>query len=125
MSYGAYTRTQNVTQDPRDVEFRLLGSVTGALLAAKDQSDRRRVFDAVLWNQRVWDAFLVDLTHEDNRLPVELKRRLVGLCLWVRNETDAIIDGRGDVDALVAVNRNIMDGLRGTVAETAARAAAG
>jgi flagellar protein FlaF len=125
MSYGAYSRTQNVTQEPRDVEFRLLGSVTGALLAAKEQTDRRRLFDAVLWNQRVWDAFLVDLTHEENRLPVELKRRLVGLCLWVRNETDAIIDGRGDVDALVNVNRNVMDGLRGTVAPPAARAAAG
>ena len=125
MSYGAYTRVQNTTQDPRDIEFRLLGSVTGAMLSARGDSDRRRLFDAVLWNQKVWDAFLVDLSHEGNRLPGDLKRRLVSLCLAVRRETDAIIDGRGDVDTLVAVNRNVMDGLRGTGEATPRRAAAG
>ena len=34
MSYGAYTRAQNVTQNPRDVEFRLLGNVTAAAAVA-------------------------------------------------------------------------------------------
>lgn len=112
MSYVAYGRTQNRVEDPRQVEYRLLAQVTGALMAVRDTADKRKYFDALLWNQRVWDAFLHDLSDEGNRLPLPLRRQLISLCLWVRKETDALIDGKGDLEALITVNRNIMEGLR-------------
>lgn len=112
MSYSAYGRTQNRVEGPRQVEYRLLGQVTGALIAAKTQADKRKFFDAVLWNQRVWDAFFHDLMDPGNRLPDELKRLLTRLYWSVRDETDRLIAGRGDIDVLITVNRNIMDGLR-------------
>jgi flagellar protein FlaF len=112
MSYGAYGRIQNRVEAPRQVEYRLLGQVTGALIAAKTTEDRRKYFDALLWNQRVWDAFFHDVSDERNRLPLDLRKRIIALCLLVRRETDALIDGRGDIDTLIAVNRNVMDGLR-------------
>lgn len=112
MSYVAYGRTQNRVENGRQIEYRLLGQVTGALIAVQNESDRRKFFDAVLWNQRVWDAFLHDLSEQENRLPTELKQQIISLCLWVRRETDAIIDGKSQVDDLIKVNRNIMDGLR-------------
>ena len=60
----------------------------------------------------LWDAFLHDLSDPENRLPSELKKKIISLCLWVRRETDAVIDGKTRVDDLIKVNRNIMDGLR-------------
>ncbi len=112
MSYVAYGRTQNRVENGRQIEYRLLGQVTGALIAVQHETDKRKFFDAVMWNQRVWDAFLHDLSDPENRLPESLKQQIISLCLWVRRETDAIIDGKSPVDALIKVNRNIMDGLR-------------
>ena len=112
MSYVAYGRTQNRVENPRQVEYRLLGQVTGALIAVRGSTDKRKFFDALLWNQRVWDAFLHDVSDEGNQLPAPLRRQIIGICLWVRRETDALIDGKGDIEALITVNRNIMEGLR-------------
>lgn len=112
MSYVAYGRTQNRVEDPRQIEYRLLAQVTGALIDVRDGKDKRKYFDALLWNQRVWDAFLHDVSDDRNQLPMPLRKRIVALCLWVRKETNALIDGSGDLEALITVNRNIMDGLR-------------
>lgn len=112
MSYVAYGRTQNRVENPRQVEYRLLGQVTGALIAVRDTRDKRKFFDALLWNQRVWDAFLHDVSDENNQLPTPLRKQIIALCMWVRKETDALIDGKGDLEALITVNRNIMEGLR-------------
>ena len=112
MSVAAYGRVQNVAENPRQIEFRLLGQVTGAMLSAKEAPDRRGLFDAVLWNQQVWNTFLVDLTSGANGLPDALRARLVSIALWVNRETDEVVAGKADVETLVTVNRAIMDGLR-------------
>lgn len=112
MSYSAYGRLQNRVESQRQVEYRLLGQVTGALMAVKSEDDKRKFFDAVLWNQRVWDAFFHDLMDPGNRLPDVLKRRLITLYWTIREETERVIAGKGDIDTLISVNRNIMDGLR-------------
>jgi flagellar protein FlaF len=112
MSYSAYSRAQGSAENPRRTEYRLLGQVTAALIAAKESGDKRKIFDALLWNQQVWDAFFLDVTHEQNQLPVPLKRNLVTLCMTVRRMTDSLIDKGGDLDELIVVNRHIMDGLK-------------
>lgn len=112
--YAAYTRTQNTTTDPRGIEYKLFGQVTGAILKAQEEpSNLGALYEAVLWNQQVWSALLADLTHDENRLPRELRGKIASLALWAIRESNAVIDGTGDVDALVEVNRNIMSGLRG------------
>lgn len=113
MSYVAYGRVQNRVESQRQIEYRLLGQVTGALIAASEKPhDKKALYDAVLWNQKVWDVFLNDIAGDDNKLPMDLRKRLVAICLAVRRETAAIIDGKGDLPGLIAVNRNIMEGLR-------------
>jgi flagellar protein FlaF len=113
MSYAAYARTQNTTENPRNVEYKLLGQVTAALMRAEETpNDMHQLMDAVLWNQSVWNAFLADLSHEGNRLPVGLKKDLVSLALWVIRETDRVMDRRTGVDGLINVNKTVMQGLR-------------
>ncbi len=57
------------------------------------------------------DAFIIDLSSEGNQLPKELRAQIIGLGLWVGRETIQVLDGTGDIDALINVNRTIMEGL--------------
>jgi flagellar biosynthesis activator protein FlaF len=110
--YQAYGKVQNATENPRSMEYRLLGQVTAALTKARDGARGTAEFvDALLWNKKVWDAFIVDLSSEGNRLPKELRAQIIGIGLWVGRETIQVLDGTGDIDALINVNKTIMEGL--------------
>jgi flagellar protein FlaF len=111
--YNAYTQTQNKTGDSRDVEYRLLAQVTHDLSESlKTPDDVKKRVSAALRNRDVWSALRLDLNNEYNGLPKELRASLVSLSLWIERETASVIDGTGDIEALVEVNRNIMAGLR-------------
>ncbi len=109
--YGAYQKVQNVAEPPRTIERRLMGSVTAALIEARDNPARLSgKFDAILWNKRVWDTFISEISDEANRLPAELKSAIVRLGAWVTYETQAVMDG-GSPDMLIEVNQQIIEGL--------------
>ncbi len=111
--YSAYTQVQNKTGNARDVEYRLLAQVTHDLSEAlKTPSDVKKRVTAALRNRDVWSALRLDLSNENNALPKELRASLVSLSLWIERETSEVIDGTGDIDALIEVNRNIMAGLK-------------
>lgn len=111
--YQAYGKVQNATENPRSLEYRLLGQVTAALTKARDSGKRGTsdFVDAMLWNKKVWDAFIVDLSSEGNKLPKELRAQIIGIGLWVGRETIQVLDGTGDIDSLINVNKTIMEGL--------------
>jgi flagellar protein FlaF len=110
--YGAYQRVQNIAEPPRAVERRLMGSVTAALIAARDAPhDLASKFDAILWNKRVWDSFIGEVTDEANRLPPELKSGIVRLGAWVTCETQMVMDGISTPDMLIEINQQIIEGL--------------
>jgi flagellar biosynthesis regulator FlaF len=114
MSYSAYSQTQNrTTEAPRDIEYRLLGAVTAALLEAEANEGQvvKRV-EAVCWNRDVWNALRLDLTHPQNSLPKGIKDGLLQLARWVDQETFRILGGdTNTLDGLIDVNKNIMTGL--------------
>jgi len=123
--YAVYSRAQNVTEDSRAIEYRLLAQVTAALNRAKEsKGDMPKLVDAVLWNKQVWDALMCDLAGEGNRLPKDLRAKLIGLALWVARETASVMDGAGDLDALIGINRTIMQGLSPSATGQAAVSAA-
>ncbi|HEX2113840.1 MAG TPA: flagellar biosynthesis regulator FlaF, partial [Alphaproteobacteria bacterium] len=109
----AYDRVQNTTQNPRQVEYRLLAQVTGALRAAKtNPDDRSGFYNALVWNKKVWDAFLCDLVDDKNQLPKPMRQQLINLAAWVSKQTFAVMDGNASIDSLIEINVNIMDGLK-------------
>jgi len=117
--YDAYKRTIKQTAAPREMEYRLLAQVTAALTKAKDDmADSRSnpknmasVVDALTWNNQVWDTFVEDVGSEGNMLPRELRAAIVSLGIWVSRETNSVLTGEGDIEALISVNRAIMRGL--------------
>jgi len=111
--YAAYKSAQKQTESHQQIEYRLLGQVTSALLKAReaDASLQDRL-NAILWNNKVWDAFLCDLSEPGNNLPEGLKNSLIQLARWVAKETELAIEGKAGLDAMINVNRQIMEGLQ-------------
>lgn len=111
--YAAYQRMQNIAEDPRSIEYRLLGQVTAALMdAERDPGNGAKRVDAALWNRRVWAAFKVDLLNDHNRLPPDLRGKLVSLALFIERQTAQILASKADLSWVIGVNKTIMEGLK-------------
>ena len=116
----AYKKTINQTATSRDTEYRLLAQVTSELIkaidnkvgAGNDPIKMSQVASALNWNKQVWDVFVEDCGTAGNQLPRDLRAAIVSLGIWVTKETALALEGEGDIDSLVAVNRDIMKGLK-------------
>lgn len=111
--YGAYRKVQNQTEDSRSIEFRLFGEITAELLKARDNPQQFELkTNAVLRNRKLWAALREDLSDPGNALPKQVRANLVSLSMWVEKETFAVLDKRSDLEALIEVNKQIMEGLQ-------------
>ncbi|MDA5193205.1 flagellar biosynthesis regulator FlaF [Govanella unica] len=112
MSLTAYQKAQSATETPRDVEYRLFAQVTSALTRAKEHGTRDGEYVKALdWNRRMWSTFTSDCSAEGNQLPKDLRARIISIGMWVSRYTSDVIRNGADIDALIDVNRAIMEGL--------------
>ena len=123
MSINAYRRTLREVETPRQIERRLLSTVTGRMEQMADKFDNAEssyerlvilatgLRAALAENQRIWSAMKYDLTEEGNNLPHELRARLLSLAIWVEKTTSSILGGTAGVRALTTVNNNIIEAL--------------
>jgi flagellar protein FlaF len=108
------TTAQNADRysEARTLEYVLLGQISGALLLVdKNPTDRHALESVISYNSNLWDTWLIDLQHRDNRLPKELKQSLSELAIWVKSESKRVLAGHGSCRNLVKVNQLIMAGL--------------
>lgn len=112
MSLQAYRRVQQVAESPRQTEYRLFAQVTGSLIRAKEtEATGGALMEALDWNRRLWSTLSSDCSSADNALPKELRAQIISLALWVNRYTSDVIRSKGDIDALIDVNKAIMEGL--------------
>ena len=110
--YAAYAKVHPNNSSYRDLEYKVLGTVTGALISAnKDEAVLPDIYRAALWNEKVWNAFRADLSSVENKLPDTLKNSLISLSIWVGKETRRVLDNATGLDGLININRQIMAGL--------------
>jgi len=114
-----YTKAQNTLETPRQIEYRLFSSVTRALMdvrplmQSKNPGDVAKIAYAIGWNRDVWNHLMPEVLDEANGLTRDVRISLVNICIFVNKRTDEITEGKStDVEPLIAVNRNIMDGLK-------------
>lgn len=111
--YGTYRKVQNHTEDSRSIEFRLFGEITAELLKARENPQQQDLkTNAVLRNRKLWAALREDLVDPGNALPKQVRANLISLSMWVDKETFAVLDKRSDLEALIEVNKQIMEGLQ-------------
>ena len=113
MSVRAYQQAAQRAEPPRDLEYRLLGQVTRALLdaAALDPRDFAGRIDALDWNRRVWSALAADCASDANALPGPVRAQIISLSIWVGRHTSAVMRREAEIAPLIDVNRAIMQGL--------------
>lgn len=109
----AYNQATARNESPREMEYRLFGQVTRALIEASqtDKSDHAKRIDALDWNRRLWTALSNDCSRPENVMNQSLRAQFISLNLFVSRQSSAIMRGEEDFDTLIDINRMIMQGL--------------
>lgn len=113
MSLNAYRQAAQRAESPREMEYRLFGQVTRALIAASelDPTEIAQRMDALDWNRRVWTALSNDCSSSGNMLPASIRASIISLSLWVGRHTSAVMRGQEDFAPLIEINRMMMAAL--------------
>ena len=113
MTLRAYQKTQQITEDPRQAEYRLFGQVTGALLNAKQANAAGApLVEAVDWNRRLWRTLAADCMDDRNSLTQDVRAKIISLSLWVAKYSRSVTREKAPLDPLIEINRTIMQGLQ-------------
>ncbi len=112
MTLNAYENARKTTESHQQTEYRLFVDVTRALMDAKDcvKTDPK-LHDALHWNRRMWSTFATDCAIEGNKLPKMLRAQIISLSIWVGKHSSKIIRENEDIQALIDVNKSVMEGL--------------
>jgi flagellar protein FlaF len=115
MSHQAYQQASARAENPRELEYRLFGQVTRALMdaAEADPLDFSTRMDALDWNRRLWSTLATDCAGADNQLPPPVRAQIISLSLWVNRHSSLVMRRVEGFDALIDLNRTIMQGLQG------------
>lgn len=125
MSIAAYKRTISQTESPRQIERRVLSTVTAEMESkylAFDQAETSGeklalladgLRDTLWYNERIWMTMRNDLVESANGLSPDLKAGLISLAIWVENHTQGVMKGEKTVKPLLDINRSIIRGLEG------------
>ena len=115
MSLQAYKTAATRAENPREMEYRLFGQVTRALMHAStaDPSDIATRIDALDWNRRLWSALATDCANPDNGMDKSLRAQIISISLFVSRHSSAVMRGEDDFESLIDINRMVMQGLAG------------
>lgn len=113
MSLQAYKTAAARAESPREMEYRLFGQVTRALVHAStvDRSDVQTRIDALDWNRRLWSALATDCSNPDNALAAPLRAQIISISLFVNRHSSEIMRGDEDFEPLIDINKMVMQGL--------------
>ncbi len=106
---GYFASPQLGGASPRETEALALGMCNDRL--AKAATPRART-EALHRNHQLWSVLVRDLQMPGNKLPAELKRQLLSLGIWAMAYSTRAITNNLPLQPLIAVNRNIVEGLR-------------
>jgi flagellar biosynthesis activator protein FlaF len=123
MSINAYRRTMRESETPRQIERRLLSSVTGRMEGVAEtydqaSSNRERMTilseglrSALSENQAIWSALKMDLADPGNALPADLRATLLSIALFMERTTASVLGGAPGVGIMTEINNNIINAL--------------
>mgnify|MGYP006193859235 CR=1 FL=1 len=77
----AYQQVGKQTVSPRVLEANLLSRAAAQLQIVRDDWDNKRpdLYEALLFNRKLWNIFLTSVTGEESRLPDKLREALADL----------------------------------------------
>jgi len=112
MSFQAYTKTIQATENSRSTEYRLFAEITSELMeAGRSGKKDAPLAEALNRNRQLWQALASDCRAQGNGLPEALRASIISLSIWVTKYSGQVLREEEDVQELVEVNRIIMKGL--------------
>lgn len=116
----AYKSTDQATMSGREIEATVLSKAALKLKECQNNWDaenrNQKLDDALKFNQRIWSILQAELAKEDNPLPMQLKRDLLSLSVFIDRrilETLAYPSPE-KLSIIIDINNNIAAGLRGS-----------
>lgn len=115
LATNAYTTMQRDVQTPRGLELQVFTRITSRLRAALQQGEPGfpAMVSALHENRTLWDTITIDLAHESNGYPDDLKAKLIYLGEFNRHHTQKILSGESTAEAIIDINTAVINGLRG------------
>lgn len=115
MTVQAYQRAATQAENPREVEYRVFGLVTAALVRAKEtgRSDLPALSKALYDNRRLWSTLMTDCARPENKLPPETRAQIISLSMFVDKHSSLVMREGESLDPLIDINKTMMDGLLG------------
>jgi flagellar biosynthesis activator protein FlaF len=114
----AYSKTQSLSLNQRDLEARALLKAASKLQALKENWDPSvsAIEDPLSHNRKVWSIFLASATEPDCPMPEEMRKNIVGLSRFVINQCMRILfePDVKKLDLLIEINQHVAAGLRGS-----------
>lgn len=100
--------------DARDREKQLLNRSIELLTTAMESGPASQAStEALHFVNRIWTAFIEDLSNEENELPQELRANLISIGLWLLREAEAVRQGRSrNYEGMIEVSQIIRDGIQ-------------
>jgi flagellar protein FlaF len=117
MTAARYAAAQDAAATPREIEIRAFRYVNGLLAGAADAPARVAALAKAL---QLWTVLLGDLASDGNRLPDELRARLISLGLWAQREAAARMEDAAPLTPLIELHRDMIAGLEAQVPPRAA-----
>jgi flagellar protein FlaF len=113
MSIQAYQRAQTQGDSPRELEYRAFGMATARLVRAQEagRSALGELSEALAFNRQLWTALSADCALPENQLPDVVRATIISLAIWVRRYSRDVLRGEADIEDLIKVNRDMMEGL--------------
>lgn len=121
MYFEAYQKANLAVEHAPLTEYRLFAEITREMEDANSnpETPAKRV-NALFRNSQLWLTLKADLMSEDNGLNKETKAGLISLALWVTKFTPAAMRGGIDLEPLISVNKDIMEGLKAAAKQNSA-----
>jgi flagellar protein FlaF len=112
------------TLSGRDLEASILTKAAFKLKECQvrwnDEKHVERLGEALRFNQKIWTIFQSELADKDNPLPLQLKTDILNLSLFIDKRIFEVmaIPSPEKLDAIININLNIAEGLRGSGSKT-------
>ncbi len=112
MYFEAYKKANLANENPTQTEYRIFAEITRELETANsDAGTTNDRINAVFRNSRLWLTLKADLASSENNLNKETKAGLISLAIWVEKFTSPAMRTGVDLEPLISVNKQIMQGL--------------
>jgi len=111
---NGYKTTQRELTSDKDIEYKVLASVTAALsrIDMDEIGAQTKLAEALIDNVKLWNIFFLDLVNPNNTLPLPLKTNLISLAEFTQAHTLKVFKGEADHKVLIDINQSIASGLR-------------